>query len=130
MLMKAKGSPFHIFWHYATFSERKNSKIQVFSKKVFCAFGALDIAPTLDVPVLSEIVVKVTKSCFEQNWDFNVYPIFVRFTQSTFASFFTRLTSPNLLKLWTYFDFENDQISKYHDQKVKFRRFTCIKMRN
>ena len=34
------------------FLKEKNQKFQVFFKKVFCAFWALDIAPTLDVPVL------------------------------------------------------------------------------
>ena len=35
------------------FLKEKNQKFQVFfQKKVFCAFWALDIAPTLDVPVL------------------------------------------------------------------------------
>ena len=54
MSIKPKGSPFYIFRHYATFSERKKiQKFQVvFSKKVFSAFWAIDIAPTLDVPVL------------------------------------------------------------------------------
>ena len=52
MLIKPKGSPFYIFQHYATFSERKEFKKFIFYKKIFCAFWALDIAPTLDVPVL------------------------------------------------------------------------------
>ena len=53
MLLNPKGSPLLHFRHYATFSERKESKkFKFFSKKVFCAFWALDIAPTLNVPVL------------------------------------------------------------------------------
>ena len=53
MLIKPKGSPFYIFWYYATFSERNIQKFQVFfKKKVICAFWALDIASTLDAPVL------------------------------------------------------------------------------
>ena len=53
---KSRRSPFYIFRHYATFFERKNfSKIsRFFSKKLFCAFWALDMAPTLDVLVLLE----------------------------------------------------------------------------
>ena len=34
MLIKPKGSPFNIFRHYATFSERKKSKISSFFKKL------------------------------------------------------------------------------------------------
>ena len=52
-----KGPLFYIFRHCATFSESKIfSKISsFFPKKMFCAFWALDIAPTLDVPVLLNI---------------------------------------------------------------------------
>ena len=60
MLIKPKGSPFYIFRHYATFCERKNFKrFKFFSKKVFCAFRALDIAPTLNVPVLFEVFIEI-----------------------------------------------------------------------
>ena len=39
------------------FLKEKIQKFQVFfQKKVFCAFRALDIAPTLDIPVLFQIV--------------------------------------------------------------------------
>ena len=63
MLIKPKGSPllyfsalYDIFW-------KKNQKFQVFfQKKVFCAFWGLDIAPTLDVPVLFDIIVQNSKN--------------------------------------------------------------------
>ena len=38
MLIEPKGSPFYIFRHYATFSERKKIKFQVFFQKKICAF--------------------------------------------------------------------------------------------
>ena len=42
MLIKPKGSPFYIFRHYATFSERKNiQKIQVFFQKNVLRFLTL-----------------------------------------------------------------------------------------
>ena len=49
---------FSIFRHFATVSEKKIFKCATFPKgssffpKMFCAFWALDIAPTSDVPVL------------------------------------------------------------------------------
>ena len=54
MLINPEGSPFYIFRHYATFFERKKffKNFNFFPKKIFCAFRALDMAPTLDVPVL------------------------------------------------------------------------------
>ena len=54
VIINQKGSPFYIFRHYATFSERNFffENFEFFSKKMFCAFWALDIAPTWDVPVL------------------------------------------------------------------------------
>ena len=49
-----KGPLFYIFGTVRHFPKEKLfRKFQVFfQKKVFCAFWALDIAPTLDVPVL------------------------------------------------------------------------------
>ena len=48
--MSQKSPPFGTTRH---FLKEKNQKFQVFfNKKVFCAFWALDIAPTSDVPVL------------------------------------------------------------------------------
>ena len=42
MLIKPKGSPFHIFWHYATFSERKKFKnFKFFFKKRLLCFLSL-----------------------------------------------------------------------------------------
>ena len=61
--------PFYIFWHCATFSERRKffENFKSFSKKMFCAFWASDIAPTWDVPVLlvlSRLVVNCLASIF------------------------------------------------------------------
>ena len=45
------------------FLKEKNQKFQViFSKKVFCTFWALDIAPTLDVPVLLSLALRCKKT--------------------------------------------------------------------
>ena len=40
--------PLRVFWYFAT----ECMLIKIFPKKMFCAFWALDIAPTLDVLVL------------------------------------------------------------------------------
>ena len=79
MLIKPKGSPFYIFRHYAAFSERKKFKnVKFFLKKVFCAFWALDIAPTLDVPVL--FLFQLTISL----WMVHFFTIFRSFVQLIF----------------------------------------------
>ena len=55
VFINQKGPPFYIFRHCATFSERNFflENFKFFSKKkMFCAFWALDIAPTWDVPLL------------------------------------------------------------------------------
>ena len=54
LLINPEGSPFYIFRHYATSFERKIffENFNFFPKKVFYAFWALDMAPTLDVLVL------------------------------------------------------------------------------
>ena len=54
MLINPEGSPFYLFRHYATFFERKKffKNFNFFPKNIFCAFRALDMARTLDVPVL------------------------------------------------------------------------------
>ena len=49
MLINPEGFPFYIFRHYATFFERKKIQKFQFFFKMFCAFWALDMAPTLDV---------------------------------------------------------------------------------
>ena len=41
------------------FPKEKIQKVQVFSKKMFCSFLALDTAPTLDVLVLLKVNGKV-----------------------------------------------------------------------
>ena len=75
MLIKPKGPPFTFFGTMRHFLKEKIQKFQVFfQKKVFCAFCALDIAPTLDVPVLFKFPRQEFKMLqivdFEQNWDF------------------------------------------------------------
>ena len=75
---------------------------------------------------------KVTNSWFwAKLWLFAVFPILDCFIHSLFDKFYAQLTLTNLLNLWIYFDFKNYQpFSKYHARKVKFRRFTCIKIGN
>ena len=91
-----KGSPLRVFCYFATecvFINQKRSpllhfsalcdifwknfffrKIQVFfPKKLFCAFWALDIAPTWDVPVLLEILgTDLIIKADEHYWFWNV----------------------------------------------------------
>ena len=63
MLINPEGSPFYIFCRYATFFERKKffQKFQFFYEKMFCAFRALVMAPTLDVLVLLFIISAVAR---------------------------------------------------------------------
>ena len=56
MLINPEGSPCYIFRHYAFFWEKNFfRKFTFFSKKMFCAFWTLDMAPILDVLVLLTI---------------------------------------------------------------------------
>ena len=52
LLINPEGSPFYIFRHYETFEKKFFKNFNFFPKKVFYAFWALDMAPTLDVLVL------------------------------------------------------------------------------
>ena len=67
MLIKPKESPLlrflalcDIFW------KEKFKNFKFFSKKIFCAFWALGIAPTLDVPVLFHIsILRANTECIK-----------------------------------------------------------------
>ena len=69
---------------------------------------------------------------FEQIWDFfHFFKFFDRFIHNFFGKFYAQITRTKLLNLWIFLDFKNYQLfSKYHTRKVKFRRFTCIKIGN
>ena len=61
----------------------------------------------------------------------SVFPIFDRFIDSFFGKFYAQITPTKLLNLWMFLGFKNCQpLSKYHTQKVKFRRFSCTKIGN
>ena len=58
-------------------------------------------------------------------------PIFDRFIHSFIGMFYAQLMTKNLLNSWIYVDFKNNYpFSKNRARKVKFRRFTCIKIGN
>ena len=62
---------------------------------------------------------------------FSVFPIFDRFIHSLFGKFYAQITRTDLLNLWIFFDLKNYQpFSQFYTRKVKFRRFTCIKIGN
>ena len=59
---------------------------------------------------------------FEQNWDFfqffqflTVYPVF--------GKFYAQITRTDLLNLWIYFDFKNDQLFSKYARKVNLREY-------
>ena len=71
---KSQRAPFYIFRRCATFpKEIRIENFKFFSKNMFSAFWALDIAPTLDVPVLFSLRQTRSDEIFVQFVQLNEY---------------------------------------------------------
>ena len=75
---------------------------------------------------------KLQLADFEQIWDFFQFFQFLTVLSTVFfGKLYAQITRTKLLNLLIFLDFKNYQpFSKYHTRKVKFRRFTCIRIGN